>query len=503
MISSFFGNTILLMFVHSESIDKYLVENNRILDTYGRECFFHGVNIVYKSDPYLPIYDHFDSNLSYSEQDMQFLNSLGLNVIRLGVMWPGVEPKQNEYNMSYISLAANMIKTGYTKYNITTLVDCHQDVLSEAFCGEGAPVWAMQPRSWNFPEPLAAPYTINSSHIPSREDCLNMSWPNYYLSEATSSAFQRLYENYNGLRDAFADYWGILAIQFKDVPGIIGFELLNEPWVGDMYLDPMLMYPGVADKKNLQPFYDAIAPVIKGNDSERIIFFESVTWTDEFNESWTETGFEHVPGGSENANKSVFSFHFYGLPNVGSEQKYFYERTHDGIKWNATSFLTEFGVDDGNEDVYKEYRTLDYCDEYFVSWIGWEYKDLADSVGGTCTGCGYGLFDKNGSVNTEVVKRLSRTYAQKIAGHIHKMKFDWKHGGNFTLVYDIDIYIREPTIIYVANEYWYPNGYNLKVEAAQPDAVTHKTHGNYIELYNSDNIDNNEQIVTVMITPRR
>ena len=43
------------------------------------------------------------------------------------------------------------------------------------------------------------------------------------------------------------------------------------------------MYPGDADRKNLEPFYDGISPYIRNNDSDRLVFFESVTWTDEFN----------------------------------------------------------------------------------------------------------------------------------------------------------------------------------------------------------------------------
>ena len=36
--------------------------------------YYHGVNVVYKSPPYLPIFDHFDPQLSFSEQDMKYLH---------------------------------------------------------------------------------------------------------------------------------------------------------------------------------------------------------------------------------------------------------------------------------------------------------------------------------------------------------------------------------------------------------------------------------------------
>ena len=171
--------TIILTIIsaYSQPIEKYVVRNNRILDSYNRECYFHGLNVVYKSPPYLPITDHFDANLSFSIQDMELLNSMGLNIIRLGVEWPGVEPERNKYNTTYIDQSAEIIKTAYNKYNISTLVDCHQDVLSEALCGEGAAVWATDPVIWNLPEPLGPAFDISSpDHIPSREQCAQYSW---------------------------------------------------------------------------------------------------------------------------------------------------------------------------------------------------------------------------------------------------------------------------------------------------------------------------------------
>ncbi len=43
---------------------------------------------------------------------------------------------------------------------------------------------------------------------------------------------------------------------------VCNLELMNERFAGDVFKDPLLMLPGVADLKNLQPFYDGIAPSI-------------------------------------------------------------------------------------------------------------------------------------------------------------------------------------------------------------------------------------------------
>lgn len=55
---------------------------SRIVDSFGRERYFHGVNVVMKGPPWLPATDKFDPIMSFVEEDMQLLQDLGLNAIR-------------------------------------------------------------------------------------------------------------------------------------------------------------------------------------------------------------------------------------------------------------------------------------------------------------------------------------------------------------------------------------------------------------------------------------
>lgn len=120
----------------------------QLVDDAGRERFFHGVNVVYKGPPYVPQTTSFDTFLSYSEKDAETLAFLGLNVIRLGVMWPGVEPVRGQYNETYLAVIDKIVSLSAAQ-GIYSLFDMHQDVLSEKFCGEGAPAWAAQPDGTN------------------------------------------------------------------------------------------------------------------------------------------------------------------------------------------------------------------------------------------------------------------------------------------------------------------------------------------------------------------
>ena len=69
-------------------------------------------------------------------------------------------------------------------------------------------------------------------------------WAKYYFTLAVNKGFGNLWNNKNGLLEKFANYWKKVASTFKDNPYVIGFELVNEPWPGNLYKNPLIMIPG-------------------------------------------------------------------------------------------------------------------------------------------------------------------------------------------------------------------------------------------------------------------
>ena len=134
-----------------------------------------------------------------------------------------------------------------------------------------------------------------------------MAWPNYHFSTSLSHSVGRLYKNYDGLLDSFAAFWGLVAATFTGRDKLLGYELMNEPWCGDIFEDPSLLFPGIADRQYLEPMYDVLAAEIRRHDEDTIILFEAVTW--EITGIGETIGFTHPPGGSEYSNRSVLSFH--------------------------------------------------------------------------------------------------------------------------------------------------------------------------------------------------
>ena len=77
-------------------------EHRTLTDVYGRQVIMHGVNVVPKIAPYIPIQDHFDPQTSLTEQDMEDLKGWGMNFVRLGVMWEAVERTPGQYDEVYL-----------------------------------------------------------------------------------------------------------------------------------------------------------------------------------------------------------------------------------------------------------------------------------------------------------------------------------------------------------------------------------------------------------------
>jgi endoglycosylceramidase len=96
------------------------------IDSTGRTRFFHGVNAVYKIAPWFPAHDKWDPMNSLSAEDARNLRQWGFNSVRLGVMWPGLEPgARGDYSRAYLDEIQTIVEL-LAKENIYVILDLHQ-----------------------------------------------------------------------------------------------------------------------------------------------------------------------------------------------------------------------------------------------------------------------------------------------------------------------------------------------------------------------------------------
>ena len=99
-------------------------ETRFLVDSFGRTTLLHGVNAIYKVDPYIPSDGEFDPQNSLNDEDIANLKRWGMNFVRLGVMWEGVERQPGVYDQVYLDKVETLInKLG--EAGIYTLVDAH------------------------------------------------------------------------------------------------------------------------------------------------------------------------------------------------------------------------------------------------------------------------------------------------------------------------------------------------------------------------------------------
>ena len=166
------------------------IKNRKLHDDEGREIRFHGTNVVVKVPPYIPRTDQYDTEWSFCEEDMLQLKKWGFNGIRLGMMWAGVEPTSEGYNETYLKEMEGIINRA-GEHGIYTLMDFHQDLLAEQFCGDGVPNWLMQELGYykTFPFPVSKHIKLNGTGMPDWDKCNQDGWGLYYLSYDVGRAF--------------------------------------------------------------------------------------------------------------------------------------------------------------------------------------------------------------------------------------------------------------------------------------------------------------------------
>jgi endoglycosylceramidase len=185
------------------------VSGTRFLDGTGKPLLLHGINIINKNPA-----EGYTARIEQS--DFAAIHSWGMNCVRLGILWDGLEPQPGRIDEAYLDRIARIV--GWAKAEgLYVLLDMHQDLFSVKF-SDGAPAWATLDDG--------RPYTPT----PVWSDA-------YYTSEAVQRALDHFWANRPGpdglgLQDHYARVWRRVAERFKDEPAVLGYDLMNEPFPG-------------------------------------------------------------------------------------------------------------------------------------------------------------------------------------------------------------------------------------------------------------------------------
>jgi endoglycosylceramidase len=378
----------------------------------GQAVILHGVNEVYKLAPYEPSASGFD------EADAQFLADNGFNVVRLGVIWAGVEPEPGVIDTAYLDSIKATVQM-LADHGIYTIIDMHQDLYSDAFYGEGAPDWAS-----------------DGGGRPNQ----NAGFPgNYYVNGALAHAWDAFWGNADapnglGLLDNYALTWEHVASYFSGNSAVIGYDIMNEPFPGSNY--PVALFGGsFFATQQLTPMYNQVAAAIRAVDATTPLYLESPNPA--VTEVPTLLGIPIALLGRVSDANFVLAFHNYCGPiggalctkiaNTLAVQAENYSKRH-----NVPAVMNEFGATSDIDTLTKEMRS---GDRYLMSWAEWAYTGVGDITGSPdVEGLVHdpALPPVGDNVNTGNLLTLASPYPQLVSGTPKTWSFT---DGTFTFGY--------------------------------------------------------------------
>lgn len=431
-------------------------------DADGRVFVTHGVNLVYKVPPYEP------TPSGFGLDDVLFLKREGFNSVRLGLIYAAVEPEPGVYDEAYLDRIAGFARL-LEQHGIAPMLDFHQDLYNERFQGEGWPDWAVQ-----------------DDGLPAEP---KVGFPgNYVAMPALNSAFDHFWNNDPGpggvgLQDRFAAAWRHVAERFRDDPGHIGYDLLNEPWPGNGWqacANSEGCPPGGFDQTKFADFYKRVIGAIRQADPTSLIWYEP-------NVLFNSGADTKLPDLADD--RLGFSFHVYCLAGsgtgagetsdpgrdngCGTAETLVFQNAEDRLEETGdTSIVTEFGA---TTDLTAIRRNVQQSDRFMQSWQWWHYCPCNDP---TTAGPGETQAIVNDpskppegdNIQPDKLGLLVRPYPQLTAGTPQRWSFDEE-----TKVFEFDYSTARPgggrfapgvlTEVFVPRRQ-YPRGYRVRADGA-------------------------------------
>ncbi len=426
-----------------QSYQKFSCKGTKIIDQYGREVIFRGASLICKEKEK----NYYDN---WTDEDFNVLKQMGTTLIRLGIFWDGIEPKPGIYSQAYLEQLDKLIET-VSKHNMYVYLDMHQDLYG-ANMSDGAPEWA----------------TLTDGF---ENQVLSNLWSDAYItSDAVQAAFDNFWadkkaEDGIGIQTHYVNMWEMLFERYKDNVAVIGYDVMNEPFIGspakevfgrilatygaeklpdlpveelgalwlnpdvkedilgslgdiDLYRKVLASFEELCiayDKNCYNPFMKRISQVLRRHSKDQFLFMEA----NYFCNMGVRSGIEDIDGVN-----LIFSPHGYDLvtdtpyvayPNNERVSLIFENHRSTQERLNVPIIVGEWGAYDSHENtepaaeyIFNIYEKYGWSDSF------WSYI--------------------RGMEKWPCFKVLSKSYPYSISGELLNYHYDYKNG-SFSLAY--------------------------------------------------------------------
>jgi endoglycosylceramidase len=366
------------------------VKCGALVDTQGREVRLFGMNVRAAGVFDVALDDGrtaLEPLAPFTPDDARRMRALGVSSLRLPIQWSGVEPTETGgFDEAYLDRVARAVDDAHAA-GLLVLVDFHQDAYSKEIGEDGAPYWAIIPPP---PAKLAGPLV----DLDKRR-----------LSKPVSDAFATFFgtsPDGTRLRARFASMAAHVATRFAHHPGVIGFELFNEP---------------IATSERLRAFHTELLTALRAVAPEKLVFFEPPAIRNLLDSA-------EIPASGLGPG-TVYAPHVYTAAFAGDDVRAAvtkdklrasYEAARDeAAGWAAPLTVTEYGFPPSAPN--------------FASYLAW-HAELAEELGASTwfwlwkelTQGSWGLYDFDASGTAKerdaVVGALSRVRLEACAGRV-------------------------------------------------------------------------------------
>jgi endoglycosylceramidase len=394
-------------------------DGTHLRDSEGRIALLHGVNARIAG-----VFDvTFDDGRTalepipaLSDFDCQRMRALGFDFLRLPINWSGIEPVMGSYDDAYLANVDAAVQCA-AHAGISVMIDLHEDAYSKEIGEDGAPLWAIQP----------APVALLQGPL----DDLGARRTSAQVTAAFNTFFDRA--DPARVRAKFLAMLDLVAARWATDPAVIGFELFNEPPVGDTLVTP---------------FSFEAAARVRAAAPNKLVMFEP---------SATRNLFDFAPKSMVPfpTRDAVYAPHIYTYV-FSSDQTQLENLTPDALEpsvqaaraeatsWSTPLMIGEYGVgpDQANADLWMGVQQQLH-DRYLASDAFWVWKEDSQAA--------WGLYDHAGddtwTERPRIVAWVSRIHAARIAGTVTANEFDYTTGALHLEAYNSnaphEIYIPE------------------------------------------------------------